>query len=314
MIITLTPNPSIDRAYELDGLERGQINRALAVHIHAGGKGINVTRALTANGIASKAVYPEGPGGAELTQMLRDHGVTAAPVQVAGPTRSNITLTDSHGTTKINADGSPLSSVEQAELIESVIAHIAPGDVVLGAGSLSAATTVTFYAALAEAVSATGATFALDTSGEPLRRALAVTGIDTIKPNDEELGELVERRLRTVGDVVGAARQALAGRTINALVSLGAHGALLVTAEEVWWAGGPPLQPVSTVGAGDCTLAGFLARPEAPRSERLVEAVAWGRAAVQLPGTAAPGPADIDASVVRLVAEPAHHHRLEELT
>ena len=111
-------------------------------------------------------------------------------------------------------------------------------------------------------------------------------------------------RLRTVGEVVAAARTVLDRGTRAVLVSLGARGALLVTGDGVWWAGGPSLVPVSTVGAGDATLAGWLAAEGEAPPERLRSAVVWGRAAVLLPGTLMPGPGDLEPSSVTVVADP----------
>jgi 1-phosphofructokinase len=59
-VVTLTPNPSLDRALHLDRLAVGEVNRAAATHLHPGGKGINVSRALAAHGVASRAVMPSG--------------------------------------------------------------------------------------------------------------------------------------------------------------------------------------------------------------------------------------------------------------
>jgi len=137
-------------------------------------------------------------------------------------------------------------------------------------------------------------------------------GLCLIKPNTEELAELVGGDLVTVGDVVEAAREVIALGTSAVLASLGAHGALLVLADATWWAGGPPLVPLSTVGAGDSTLAGFLAGT-GTGAERLRTGVAWGRAAVLLPGTEVPAPAQIDLDAVRVVEGPDPGLALKEL-
>ena len=139
-------------------------------------------------------------------------------------------------------------------------------------------------------------------------------GIALVKPNDEELAELVGRDLHTVGDVDAAAREVIAHGNEAVLVSLGAHGALLVTTDACLWAGGPPLVPLSTVGAGDSTLAGYLAT-DGPPADRLRLAVAWGRAAVLLPGSAVPEPSDVAAVIddVRVIDQPDPTLALKEL-
>ena len=341
MIVTLTPNPSVDRAFDLAALEVGEVNRASAVHVDAGGKGLNVSRALAANGVASLAVLPlGGSDGDLLIRLLEPTGVAIRAVRVPGETRSNVTLQAASGvTTKVNAPGPVLDTAAVAELFAAVAEAAGPGDVVVAAGSLPCGSTEgcvaglgevdhpyaglgevddlyadlgevnNLYAALAEVVRACGARLVLDSSGPAFATAVAAGGLALVKPNDEELGELVGRALPTVGDVVRAAREIVAAGTDRVLVSLGSHGALLVTGSDSWWAGGPPLVPASTVGAGDATLAGFLAGSGgslegADDAECLRTAVAWGRAAVLLPGTAVPTPDLIDIGAVRIVCDP----------
>jgi 1-phosphofructokinase len=315
VIVTLTPNPSLDRALHLDRLAPGEVNRAAATHLHPGGKGINVSRALAAHDVASRAVLPSGgPDGAQVVALLAAQGVDARPVPVAGDTRSNITLTESSGaTTKINAPGPPLDAEEVAALLAAVEAEVAAGAVaVVGAGSLPAGVDDDFFTRVADLGARHDVPVVLDTSGAPFAAAVAHGGLALVKPNDEELAELAGHDLVTVGDVLDAAGAVRAAGTDAVLVSLGAHGALLVAEGGSWWAGGPALVPVSTVGAGDSTLAGYLARAGDP-PERLRRAVAWGRAAVLLPGSAVPRPSDVRTAEVDVVADPDPSLALKEL-
>jgi 1-phosphofructokinase len=314
-VVTLTPNPSLDRALHLDRLEPGEVNRATATHLHPGGKGINVSRALAAHGVASRAVLPAGgPDGGQVVALLAAQGVDAHPVPVAGDTRSNITLSEAGGaTTKINAPGPALAAAEQEALLLAVAAELVSGaTAVVAAGSLPAGVDDAFFTRVADLGAEHGVPVLLDTSGAPLAAAVAHGGLALVKPNDDELAELVGHDLLTVGDVLGAAHAVRARGTEAVLVSLGAHGALLVTGDGAWWAGGPALVPVSTVGAGDSTLAGYLAVDGDP-ADRLRRAVAWGRAAVLLHGTAVPLPADIRPDEVAVLADPDPDLPLKEL-
>ncbi|WP_149204265.1 1-phosphofructokinase [Actinotalea subterranea] len=316
MIVTVTPNPSVDRALDLDHLAVGEVNRAHATHVHAGGKGINVSRALVVHGRTTRAVLPAGgPDGELLVRLLAEQGVPARAVPVRGETRSNITLVESTGaTTKVNAPGPTLDADDVTALLDAVEQEIAGGArMVVGAGSLPVGAGDDFFVRLAQLAARHGVPCALDTSGAPLACAVAAGALDVVKPNDEELGELVGHELVTVGDVVDAAGTLLARGTRQVLVSLGAHGAVLVDPSGVWWAGGPPLVPASTVGAGDTTLAGFLAALGEPSAVRLATAVGWGRAAVLLPGTAVPRPADVHLDEVRVVEQPSLDLLLKEL-
>jgi 1-phosphofructokinase len=130
-------------------------------------------------------------------------------------------------------------------------------------------------------------------------------GPELVKPNAEELAEAVGRTVHSPSEVVAAARelQDLGAQTV--LVSLGSAGAILVD-EAVLVGESPVDEPRSTVGAGDAFLAGFLAAQHegATHREAFAEALAWGAAAVRLPGTQMPGPADIDRSVVHVLSDP----------
>jgi len=315
MIVTLTPNPSLDRALDLDRLVLGEVNRADAVHVHPGGKGINVSRALVAQGVASLAVLPVGGvSGEQLVTLLTEQGVRTLPVPVVGPTRTNVTVVEHAGaTTKINAPGTHLGLEEIDALLAAVEEQLAGRPRwLVAAGSLPPGTGDAFFVRVARLADRYGVPLALDTSGVPLARAVRAGGLAVVKPNDDELAELVGGEITTVGQVVEAAREVIAAGNGDVLVSLGAHGALLVTVTGTWWAGGPPLAAVSTVGAGDTTLAGYLAADGSP-ADRLRAAVAWGRAAVQLPGSAVPSPADTDAGAVRVIDTPDPHLALKEL-
>lgn len=317
MIVTVTPNPSVDRTFELEHLARGEVNRATSVHEHPGGKGINVSRALARHGVPTVAVLPVGgASGTRLVQALGALGVAVVAVPVAGETRTNVTLVEADGTTtKINATGPSLSEAEVAALLDGVERILAGGaaSAVVVAGSLPAGATDDLYPRLAALVAARGLPLVVDTSGPALRRAVAAGGIALLKPNDDELAELVGRQVTTVGEVVAAAREvSAAGHVRELLVSLGSHGALLVTPDDLWWAGGPPVVPVSTVGAGDTALAGYLAASGTPDA-RLRSAVAWGRAAVLSPGSAAPAPSDVHIEDVRVMHRPDPNLSVKEL-
>lgn len=332
MIVTITPNPSLDRTLEVQVLEPGEVNRAHATHLDAGGKGINVTRALAADGYASVAVFPSGGSdGDRLVAELHAVGVAARPVDTGTDTRSNITVVDGRGaTTKINAPGGALTEAAAQALLDALADEVSRATdagervLVVGAGSLPTGAGDDFYVRVAQVAARFGAPTVLDTSGAPLRAAVAAGGLTLVKPNEEELAELVGRPLTTVGAVVDAAHQVMESGVTAVLVSLGAHGALLVAPGTVLWAGGPALVPASTVGAGDVTLAGFLSAlvgsPHGPASldaetaaDALRRAVAWGRAAVLLPGSAVPGPHDIHLDDVETTSEPSRHIALKEL-
>jgi 1-phosphofructokinase len=299
MIVTVTPNPSLDHTLEVEALLRGEVVRAHAVRSDPGGKGVNVSRALAANGQASRAVLPLG--GAEgqlLASLLEAIGIEVAAVPIVDAIRSNVTVVEPDGTvTKVNAPGPVLSNVEVEALLERAVAAAHGADWVVASGSLAPGTPDDLYARLTAAVRPVGARVAVDTSGLALERVLAASP-DVLKPNEEELSEVTGLIPETLGDVVLAANELRSKGVGAVLVSLGPTGAVLVAEGEPLHGESEVIVPRSTVGAGDALLAGFLAAGgEGPVA--LTEGVAWGAAACVLPGTGLPGPADLHRDLVR---------------
>jgi 1-phosphofructokinase len=328
MIITVTLNPSLDRTVEVDDLVRGRVLRAKGTHLHPGGKGVNVTRALLANGVPSRAVLPvAGADGEQLIALLAADHVDTVVVPVSGRTRSNITIAESDGTvTKINEPGAALTTAELDVILARVLADAVPGSWVVLCGSLPPGVPVDQYARMTRALVQAGLQVAVDTSGPALASAVEA-GPDLIKPNAEELAAAVGRRLDSRGDVIRAARELRARGVRRVLVSLGGAGALLVDDDGVTMGESVALEPRSTVGAGDAFLAGFLAvertvdrrrpwtgegSPTEVSRAALRQALAWGAAAVQLPGSQMPGPSDIDPDAVRLFSDDVLDERLAE--
>ncbi|MDT0304952.1 1-phosphofructokinase [Streptomonospora wellingtoniae] len=302
MIVTVTPNPSLDRTVAVAGLARGGVHRGLRAALDPGGKGVNVARVLASAGLATTTLLPcGGPEGARLGSLLRGERVPVAEVPVHGATRSNITVVEADGTTtKFNESGSALTAGEARELVDRAARLAAGAEWLVTCGSLPADGSEHLHADLVRAGRRAGARTAVDTSGPALTHAAAARP-DLVKPNHDELAELAGRPLPTLGAVLDVAHDLRAHGVGAVLVSLGADGALLAEASGAWHARGPAPAVVSTVGAGDALLAGFLgaggAGPEALRA-----AVAHGAAAVELPGSRMPGPRDPRSDNVRVTA------------
>jgi 1-phosphofructokinase len=304
MIVTFTANPSLDRTIELPAtLDRGGVQRAFATHEQPGGKGVNVSRALIASGLDTVAVLP-GTSADPMLVALRAEQIPCASLAIMGRIRSNITLTEPDGTTtKINEPGPTLDESDELALIDLVVARSRDAAWLVLAGSLPPGLPVDFYARVVTAVreaspNAEGTTprIAVDSSGAPLAALIeSGVGVDLIKPNSEELAEITGisdgESLEADPLAAYAAAQTLVARGCGAiLATLGSKGAVLVTADGGWMATMPPIVPVSTVGAGDSSLAGYLVSDLAGGTpeQRLAQAVAHGSAAASLPGSTMP--------------------------
>ncbi len=319
MIVTVTPNPSLDRTIEIPSLRRGAVHRASAVRVDPGGKGVNVARVLASAGQETVALLPAGSGpGERLGALLERAGVTSVGVRVAAATRTNVTLVEPGGvTTKINEAGQALTAAEVEALVDRAVELGADASWLVSCGSLPPGAPEDLHAELVRRCRRTGdgsrrggdntgvetpLRIAVDTSDVPLRHAVGARP-DLIKPNHGELSALIGRDLHSVGDVLLAARELRARGVGSVLVSLGAGGAVLVDRSGEHHAWTPEITVRSTVGAGDSALAGFLAAGgEGPDALRY--AVAYGTAACRLPGSAAPGPHDIALDDVALAPTP----------
>lgn len=324
MIVTFTANPSLDRTVALPGpLLRGEVQRAVSVRQESGGKGVNVSRALVASGLKTIAVLP----GAEADPVLaglRDTEVPFAALPIGEPLRSNVALTEPGGvTTKVNEPGPVLSGEQQEALIGLLLDSSRGASWVVLAGSLPPGVPADFYATVTRRLrslhdGSEAPLVAVDSSGEPL--AAAVSGDapgkpDLLKPNAEELVELAAaagfatnksaEELEADPEAAAAAAGALVRSGVGAvLATLGSKGAVLVTADGAWLATHPPVKAVSTVGAGDSSLAGYLlaASQGAAPADCLRQAVAHGAAAASLPGSTVPAVHQTNPAAVTITA------------
>lgn len=311
-VLTVTPNPSLDRTYEIPGLARGAVLRAGDDRVDPGGKGVNVSRALAAAGRRTVAVLPlGGPEGDLLARLLGERGIEVAGVPLRESTRVNISLAEPDGTlTKINAAGPELTTAEAEALLETVGDRAAVDGAAwtVCCGSLPRGLPPEWYAGLVARAHTSGVRIALDTSGPALAAALRERP-DVVKPNADELAEAAGRSLATLGDAVKAAEELRDAGAGAVLASLGATGQLLLDSTGTYFGSAPAVTVRSDVGAGDASLAGFLAAGGSGPGA-LTQAVAHGAAAVQLPGSEMPRPVDLRPDAVRVTSELPLDHPL----
>ena len=301
-IVTLTPAPTLDRTYFVHNLDEGGVNRADSVAEELAGKGINVSRGLHLAGFKAPGIVPIGNADPGVLDRTGSTGFLT-PLWVEGTLRVSTTIVEKDGpTTKVNEAPRPLSEEDWKSVVDLTINTVKQNEAkwLVIAGALPVYKSSGSYVDLEPLFTAMkdlGVRVALDTSGEPLnywaRRGLAAV----IKPNAEELASAVGRTLRTVGDVIDAARQLCEHGIECVLASLGADGMIAVTRTNQWAARTPPVKVINTVGAGDATMAGFLSavaantRPangddigyDVPKG--VGTAVQWGAIAVTQPSS-----------------------------
>jgi 1-phosphofructokinase len=307
VIVTVTPNPSIDRTLQIASLARGGVQRASATSSDAGGKGINVARALASEGHQTLAIVPLAAASASLFRSLLGTATPIEVVPISGEVRMNVSLVEPDGiVTKVNEPGPRLGDDEVEALLQRAALLAARGTWIAGCGSLPPGVPADFYARLAGRVLGS-VSVAVDADGAALRACLGQP-LSLIKPNLPELVELAGRPLPTIGDVVAAGGRIVSGGVRAVLVSLGPDGAVLVDSEGAIHAEARLDQVANPVGAGDALLAGFLAGGANRAALRV--AVAWSLAACRAPGTQMLPMAQADLDAVSVHLQPASERLL----
>jgi 1-phosphofructokinase len=259
-VVTVTLNPAIDQTLSIPGFAAGQVNRVAASRSDAGGKGVNVASVLSDLGLAVVAIGFLGADNAGLFETFFSRkGIADRFVRLAGATRVGIKIVDdrTRETTDINFPGLTPGEEEIGELSARVAALAAPGIWFVLAGSVPPGVPDTIWADLIAAIHEKGGSVVLDTSGRPLRAALA-SRPEVVKPNADELGDLLGRTLDTSREVRAAAGELLEGGVGRVVVSMGGEGAVFVDPDRALLARPPTVEVRSTVGAGDAMVAGIV--------------------------------------------------------
>ena len=261
-VIAVTLNPAIDQIITISEFRSGAVNRVEKVRENPGGKGVNVASALADYGIGVAATGFLGSKNSSIFEDLFERkNIGDHFVRIAGQTRVCIKINDPvHSeTTDINFAGVTPQLNEMTAFYKQLDEVAAGGSLwIVLSGSVPPGMDPGIYCELIERFRARGHKVVLDTSGEPLR--LALEAAPTImKPNIHELEDLLRRPLKTRESIVEAARHCIARGTMLVTVSMGAEGALFITADEVIFARPPSISVCnSTVGAGDAMVTGMI--------------------------------------------------------
>ncbi|MDB2310804.1 1-phosphofructokinase family hexose kinase [Opitutales bacterium] len=283
-IVTVTLNPAIDHTVHVDRFEPGAVNRACGSHRQSAGKGINVATMLAIGG--EPGVVAAGFLGqaniALYEQHFARHRIEDACVRVAGETRTCIKIVDSNTgvTTDLNLSGLSPTPAQCQVLLRQLLELVEPERWFVISGSLPVAVEASFVADMIGSLRAKGARVAIDSSGPTLAAAIKV-GVDLAKPNQYELAELLNRDLQGAESTLAAARELCPQQMPTLIVSMGEAGALFLSGDSTLMARASVTSVVSTVGAGDALLAGYLQAQQRgasfEESARLAAVYAWSR-------------------------------------
>ncbi|MBM7584174.1 1-phosphofructokinase [Bacillus pakistanensis] len=257
MIYTLTLNPSVDYIAKVDGFEEGKLNRTKEETFLPGGKGINVSRVLTRLGVANKALgFAGGFTGDFIRSFLNDEGVLNHFISVPTPSRINLKL-KSQKETELNGNG-PIIPNEHLQELFVQIQELNNRDTLILAGSIPKSVPSTTYKDIAELCQSRDVRFVIDAEKGLLSSVLANHPY-LVKPNHHELGEIYGTNIESVKDAIHYGRLMLKDGAVNVMVSMGEQGAVFLNKDHTLVAKVPNRAVKSTVGAGDSTVAGFMA-------------------------------------------------------
>lgn len=297
-IVTLTLNPAFDIHCYSENFKPYHESIAQITSKEAGGKGVNISRALTSNGVENIAVVIVGKeNGEEFCKSLRKDGVSVLPIWTEGRIRENITLHETENPeTRISFNGFTCADHILAQ-VQKEIGIVDNNTIVTFTGSIPKGINSVSVLKLLKKLKDQGAKTVIDSRSISLYE-LTEFKPWLIKPNKDEAMYYTGKTLETVEEVASFAEELHEQGVENALISLGGDGAVLACAQGIFYAKTAKINVRSTIGAGDSTLAGFIdATSKAFCIEStLKRAMAYGMSACMQDGTLPPLPNDIEAS------------------
>ena len=296
-IITITPNPALDVHLESSDFTKGEYNKARLIRRDSGGKGVNLSRALLSNSVESDCFMMLGRDGAEeFILPLYNIGMRASYIEVEGRVRENLNIHHGATETVVATAGPAVSASAVEELCSRLDPLVGPGSLVALCGSLSDGSDKEAILALMYHLKRKGARLVIDSKSLSAEEIISLKPY-LIKPNEEEAELLTGMRPTNTEE---AAKIAVAIRDSGCecvMLTMGGKGAALAAPSGEYTAIAPEVEVLSTVGAGDSSLAGFIAAISEGKDhpEALRRAVSYGSAACMSEGSLPPAPENVAA-------------------
>lgn len=259
MILTVTLNAAIDKRYVVSDLCMGEVNRVTECVYTAGGKGLNVARAIKTTGKdAITTGFVGGYAGDFIVNELTESGIPADFIKVSGESRSCINIYDENNKTQTEflEPGITISEEDTAGFIAKYDELLKKCEVVAISGSVPKGTGNDVYPILVKKAKDLGKKVIVDTSGALLTE-IVKHGPNMIKPNVDETKMLTGKEINETRDIIDAGERLVRSGIEQVVISLGANGSILVREEGTYKAIVPRIEAVNTVGCGDCMTAGF---------------------------------------------------------
>ncbi len=257
MIVTVTMNPAIDKTVDIESLERGGLNRISHVELDAGGKGINVSKTISALGGKSIATgFIAGNSGKVIQGVMNDWGIENDFIEVSGETRTNTKVFEKSGElTELNEPGPVAAEEDVKALLEKLEGYANEETLFVLAGSIPRGVEKDIYRQIIELVHKKGAKVLLDADGELFTKALEA-GPDIIKPNRVELEQYAGMDyVASEQELLQVADKLMEKGIETVAVSMGKSGSIFLKKNYKVRCPGLKVKAHSTVGAGDAMVA-----------------------------------------------------------
>ncbi|MBE6668004.1 MAG: 1-phosphofructokinase family hexose kinase [Ruminococcaceae bacterium] len=295
-IITLTLNPAFDIHCFVKDFAPYHENLAKIEANEAGGKGVNISRALTVNGVENLALVVLGDeNGDSFAKRLTDDGMSYLSLTVKGRIRENITLhTNDADETRISFEGFDTDETILCDVLKKLEGEELDGSIITFTGRVPSGISMGAVKDFLGTLKKKGAKIVIDSRSFTLDDIVDVAPW-LIKPNQEEISVYLGQEINGFEDALGGAKALHEKGIENVMISLGSKGALLVSGEGCFVAQPPKIEALSTIGAGDSSIGGFLAAAKsgAGADGMLRLAVSYGTAACMTEGTRPPLPNDV---------------------
>lgn len=260
MILTVTLNPAIDKTVKIRRFSPGADHRCKDVFFSAGGKGVNVSRALKNLKVSNLATgFIAGPEGKYIKEELDHEGIRHDFVHISGETRTSLTIIDTQANqiTRILEHGPVVQRKDILAFKRKFTTLLKGCRYVVLSGRNIPGNSNRIYSDLICLSRKHHTKAILDTSGEPLVLGLKAKPF-LVKPNIKEAEFVLGKRLNTLPKLKMALRHFLGLGIQVAIISLGEKGAVAANTDECWLAQPPRKKTVNTVGCGDALIGGFL--------------------------------------------------------
>lgn len=258
MILTVTPNPAIDKVYAIDDFVINRVFRPKAQVATAGGKGLNVARVarllgeeVTATGLLG------GNNGSLIEKKLTDLGISSHFKIIQAESRTCLAVMDrkNNTSTEIMEQGPEVDSREYADFLQMFSDLTEKAEIITVSGSLPPGLDSDFYQKLIIIVKEKGKRIIIDTSGKYLENAVQTLPY-MIKPNLQELMDLTGLELKTLEDQARVVLTFKKAGIFLPCLTLGKEGSMAALEDRVYHFSSPPIQVMNTVGSGDAFVAG----------------------------------------------------------